>query len=192
MNLKKGKIYGFIGHNGCGKSVFFKILCGFLSPDQGDIHILGKKLGSETDFPKDTGVIIESPGFLEYTSGFKNLKILSSIRKKISSEKIRYTMERVDLDPANKTPVKKYSLGMKQRLAIAQAIMEKPKLLILDEPFNGLDKDGVAKMRSLLLHEREEGTTILLTSHIHEDIQLLCDDIFEFTNKNLIQVSNKM
>ncbi|RKJ47741.1 ATP-binding cassette domain-containing protein [Butyricicoccus sp. 1XD8-22] len=128
FELEKGKAYGFIGHNGSGKSILFKILCGLMSPDSGEIKISGKTLGKEIDFPNDTGIIIETPQFLEEYSGIKNLRYLAAIKNKITDESIRSTLVRVGLDPDNSQPVKKYSLGMKQKLGIAQAIMESPDL----------------------------------------------------------------
>ncbi|WP_270165662.1 ABC transporter ATP-binding protein [Paenibacillus sp. SYP-B4298] len=190
LELHEGRIYGFLGYNGSGKSVLFKIICGFLRPDEGNVEVFGKKIGKDIDFPESTGVIIETPGFLEDYSAYRNLKFLASIRNDIHTEQIHKVLETVGLDSASKQPVKKFSLGMRQRLAIAQAIMEKPKLLILDEPFNGLDKQGVERMRNLLLDMKRSGTTMLLTSHMSEDIELLCDHRFEFNNKMLEPVSS--
>ncbi|GGA23801.1 ATP-binding cassette domain-containing protein [Paenibacillus physcomitrellae] len=189
LEIEQGKITGFIGHNGSGKSVFFKLICGLLLPDTGSIEIFEKKLGKEMDFPEDSGAVIEHPGFLPDKSGFQNLKYLASIRRTITDEQIKKSMIDVGLDPENPKKVKGYSLGMKQRLAIAQAIMEKPKLLILDEPMNGLDKDGVSLIRDLLLKLKSEGVTILLSSHITEDIRVLCDKVYEFENKQPIPVN---
>jgi ABC-2 type transport system ATP-binding protein len=189
LDIEEAKIYGFVGHNGSGKSVFFKILCGILLPDQGEIKIFGNILGKDIDFPTEVGAVIETPGFLSDYSGFKNLKYLASIRNKISDKEIIEAIQSVGLDPNSKKSVKKYSLGMKQRLGIAQAIMEKPKILILDEPMNGLDKTGVKQIRELLLSLKRQGTTILLASHISEDIHILCDKVYEFDNKTLVEVN---
>lgn len=189
LDLQKGKIYGFVGHNGSGKSVFFKLLCGILIPDSGEIEILGKKLGVDLDFPDQIGAVIEHPGFLPEWTGFKNLKYLASIRNLIGDQQIKEAILQVGLDPDNPKSVKKYSIGMKQRLAIAQAIMEDPEILILDEPMNGLDKNGVQQIRNLILALKERGKTILLSSHISEDIQLLCDEVFEFENRRLLPIS---
>ncbi|QPQ36015.1 MULTISPECIES: ABC transporter ATP-binding protein [unclassified Lysinibacillus] len=185
LSIEKGKAYGFIGHNGCGKSILFKILSGLIAPDSGEIKVFGQKLGNEVDFPKNTGIIIETPQFLEDYSGIKNLRYLAAIQNKISDTTIKATLERVGLDPKNRQPVKKYSLGMKQKLGIAQAIMEGPSLLILDEPFNGLDKTSVQNIRTLLLELKKKGVTILLTSHMQKDIELICDEVFEFNDKKL-------
>ena len=188
INIERGQIYGFVGYNGSGKSVFFKILCGLLLPDNGIVKINNKILNKDIDFPENIGVIIEQPGFFREYSGFKNLKYLASIRKKINNNEIIKTMELVGLDPNDKKSVRKYSLGMKQKLAIAQAIMEKPDILILDEPMNALDKKSVKKTRQLFLDLKDAGTTILMTSHISEDIELLCSNIYEFDNKQLKKI----
>ncbi|MFD7525745.1 ATP-binding cassette domain-containing protein [Paenibacillus chitinolyticus] len=188
FQLNKGEAYGFLGYNGSGKSVLFKIICGFLRPDTGVVEIYDKILGKDIDYPENTGVIIETPGFLEDYSAYQNLKFLASIRNKITDKEIVEVLNTVELDPASKMHVKKFSLGMKQRLAIAQAVMENPEILVLDEPFNGLDSDGVNKIRELLQKLKEKGTTILLTSHIKEDIEILCNHVFQFNNKKLEQI----
>lgn len=177
--FEAGKIHGIIGNNGSGKTVMMKCICGFLRPDQGHVRVSGKEVGKDIDFPDDLGIIIETPGFLPGLTGFRNLKLLASLRDIADEEKIRETILRVGLDPGLKKPVSKYSLGMRQRLGIAQAIMEDPALLILDEPFNGLDKHGVAQIRSLIKELREEGKTILLASHNQTDIDELCDTVCE-------------
>jgi len=159
LRLEEGKIYGFIGPNGCGKSIFFKTICGFITADKGTIRIFGKTLGKDIDFPPDTGIIIESPGFLEDYSQLQNLKYLASINNNIDQKAILNALNLVGLDIHNKNKVKNFSLGMRQRLGIAQAIMENPKLLILDEPFNGLDKEGVKSIHALLKGLRDEGST---------------------------------
>ena len=140
---------------------------------------LKTSVGKDVDFVPDAGVIIETPGFVPFYSGIRNLQILAALNHKIGNEEIREAMQTVGLDPGLKRHVKKYSLGMRQRLGIAQAIMENPKLLILDEPFNGLDKEGVEQMRNYFLKLKEQGVTILLTSHTSEDIRLLCDTVME-------------
>ncbi len=179
VSFEAGKIHGLIGRNGSGKSMLLKCICGFVSPSSGNVFVEGKKIGKDVDFPEETGVIIETPSFIPYYSGYRNLKILMGLNHKVDKNKIYQAMETVGLDPKLKRHVNKYSLGMRQRLGLAQAIMEDPRLLVLDEPFNGLDKEGVAEMRSYLLNLREEGKTILLTSHSAEDIELLCDDVHE-------------
>ena len=177
--FETGKIHGIVGNNGSGKTVMMKCICGFLRPDEGHVFVNGLEVGKDIDFPEDMGIIIETPGFLPGVTGMKNLKLLASLRGIADDRRIRQTIERVGLDPGLKKPVSKYSLGMRQRLGIAQAIMEDPSLLILDEPFNGLDKHGVAKIRSLIKEPRAEGKTILLASHNQADIDELCDTVCE-------------
>lgn len=177
--FEEGKIHGLIGRNGSGKTMLMKCICGFVHPTEGEISVDGKIVGKDMDFPKDLGLIIETPGFIPYYSGYKNLKLLAGLNRKIGSEEIKKSMEQVGLDPNLKRHVKKYSLGMRQRLGLAQAIMENPRLLILDEPFNGLDKDGVGEMREYLLSYKEQGKTILICSHSAEDIEVLCDTVHE-------------
>ena len=174
-----GKIHGLIGRNGSGKTMLMKCICGFVRPTEGEIFVAGKKIGRDLDFPDNTGIIIETPGFIPYYSGYKNLKLLADLKNKIDKQKIRNTMVQVGLDPDLKRHVRKYSLGMRQRLGLAQAIMEDPELLILDEPMNGLDKEGVADMRQYLLDLKEQGKTILIASHSSEDIDILCDTVSE-------------
>ncbi len=179
ISCDEGRIYGLIGRNGSGKTMLMKCICGFIRPDEGEISVLDKKIGKDCDFAPDTGIIIETPGFIGHYSGFKNLKLLAAIKNKIKDDRIREIMEFVGLDPNMKKSVRKYSLGMRQRLGLAQAIMEDPKVLILDEPMNGLDKEGVEDMRKYLLKLKEEGKTILIASHSAEDIAVLCDETFE-------------
>lgn len=179
VEFEQGKIHGLIGRNGSGKTMLMKCICGFVKPTEGEIVVNGKRIGKDCDFPESMGIIIESPGFIPYYSGYKNLKLLADLRKKITGEQVKEAMERVGLDPELKLHVRKYSLGMRQRLGLAQAIMEEPELLILDEPMNGLDKEGVADMRSYLLTLKAEGKTILIASHSAEDIAMLCDTVWE-------------
>lgn len=178
-DFEEGKIHGIVGNNGSGKTVLMKCICGFLLPTKGKILVRYKQVGKDMDFPGDLGLIIETPGFLPGSSGMKNLQILASLKKKINDEVIRQTIRRVGLDPDMKKPVGKYSLGMRQRLGIAQAIMENPSILILDEPLNGLDKSGVKHMRGLIKGLREQGKTIILASHNQADIDELCDTVCE-------------
>lgn len=177
--LKKGKVYGIAGNNGSGKTVLMKCICGFLPVTEGRIIVGGREIGREVDFPENLGVIIETPGFLGEYTGKKNLEILADLKKKVGKKEICQVLSRVGLDPNLKKPVSKYSLGMRQRLGIAQAIMEDPEFLVLDEPFNGLDKGGVADIRNILLELKAEGKTILLASHNSEDIRILCDEVYE-------------
>ena len=178
-SFERGRIHGIVGNNGSGKTVLMKCICGFLIPDSGSITVNGERVGVDVDFPRDMGLIIETPGFLPNMTGVKNLEILASLNKKIGLEEIAAAIRRVGLDPLMKKPVGKYSLGMRQRLGIAQAIMENPSLLILDEPLNGLDKHGVREMRQLIKGLKEQGKTILLASHNQGDIDELCDTVCE-------------
>lgn len=179
LTLEDGKIYGFVGQNGCGKTVLFKSICGFIYLDRGTITVDGKVIGKDIDIIKDAGIIIESPGFLPNYSAFKNLKFLTMIKDNIGDEQIKSTLISVGLDPESKKVVGKFSLGMRQRLGIAQAIMENPHILILDEPMNGLDKRGVEDIRKILMDLKKKGKLILLASHNPLDIDILCDYVYE-------------
>lgn len=179
ITMKKGKVYGISGNNGSGKTVLMKCICGFLPVTTGKIRVGEKVIGTEIDFPESIGVIIETPGFLTNLTGMRNLEILAGLRGNISKNEICSAIRKAGLDPDLKKSVAKYSLGMRQRLGIAQAIMEDPEFLILDEPFNGLDKHGVADIRDLILELKKQGKTILLASHNSEDIRILCDKVFE-------------
>lgn len=187
-DFEKGRIHGIVGNNGSGKTVLMKCMCGFLLPTEGKVIVNGKQVGKDVDFPKDLGVIIETPGFLPNITGVKNLEILASLNKKIGLAEIADAIRRVGLDPMMKKPVGKYSLGMRQRLGIAQAIMEDPSLLILDEPLNGLDKHGVREMRDLIKSLKEDGKTILLASHNQGDIDELCDTVCEMDAGNMTMI----
>ena len=176
--FERGEIHGIIGRNGSGKTMLMKCICGLVRP-AGEVTVDGKRIGKDCDFPQNIGIIIEVPSFIGYYSGFKNLKLLADLNKKINAEQIRRAMKTVGLDPNLRRHVRKYSLGMRQRLGLAQAIMEDPDLLILDEPMNGLDKDGVTDMRQYLLDLKAKGKTILIASHSAEDIDVLCDTVCE-------------
>lgn len=186
LEVNKSEIVGIIGHNGSGKTVLMKCICGFITPDSGEITVSGKRLGKDIDIPKNIGLIIETPGFLPNFSGFGNLWQLAKIRGKISKDDVRGAIKKVGLDPSEKKHVGKYSLGMKQRLGIAQAIMEDPDILILDEPLNGLDKTGVDDMRELLLRLRDDGKAMMIASHNSVDIDVLCDRVFQI-NKGILE-----
>lgn len=185
--FEKGKITGLIGRNGAGKTVLMKCICGFVIPTEGEIRIDGRKLRGrkEADLTK-IGMIIENPAFLESYTGYQNLAFLARINGIIGKEKIRKTLRMVGLDPDSRKKVGKYSMGMRQRLALAQAVMEDQEILILDEPMNGLDNRGVEEMRKLLLEFRGQGKTILLASHSQEDIRVLCDKIYEMDQGEII------
>lgn len=184
LQLERGKIYGFIGKNGCGKTLLFKIILGFISPTTGYVEINDKKIGKDIDFPSKCGIIIESPGFIENKSGYENLKMLANINKFIDENKIKEYMNFFGLDSNDKKKVKNYSLGMKQKLGLIQAIMEDPEILILDEPMNALDENTVFKVRDLLLNLKKNHL-IILASHIKEDIESLCDEIYEINNRTV-------
>lgn len=188
LTVEQSEIIGIIGHNGSGKTVLMKCICGFITPDSGEITVSGKRLGKDIVIPKNIGLIIETPGFLPNFSGYNNLAQLANIRRKIGRKEIRETMERVGLNPDDKKHVGKYSLGMRQRLGIAQAIMEDPDILILDEPLNGLDKEGVEEMRGLFLQLKQAGKAIIIASHNSVDIDVLCDKVFEISKGVLIRV----
>lgn len=190
MQLQEGRIYGIVGDNGSGKTVLLKLICGFMKPDSGTVTVNGKVIGKDADFPENTGIIIEAPGFLPNYSGMKNLEYLASIRGKIGKEQIESAMKTVGLDPSSKLRVGKYSLGMKQRLGIAQAIMEDQQLLILDEPMNALDKDVVEEMRKLFLSFKASGKTMLIVSHNEGDISTLCDEVYEFDGARIKRREN--
>lgn len=190
IKIKKGNIIGIIGRNGSGKTVLFKCICGLVSPTKGTVKINNKILGKNMDIPDNIGAIIETPGFLPNYNGFKNLKFLAMIKNQISNEHIKDTIKLVGLNPDSKKHVGKYSLGMRQRLGIAQAIMENPDILILDEPMNGLDNEGVKDMRKLFLSLKEQGKTILLASHNKEDIEVLCDEVYMMDKGILTQIYN--
>lgn len=177
--FERGKIHGIIGRNGSGKTVLMKCICGLTPITEGTVTVNGKRIGIDLEMIPDTGAIIETPGFLPNMSGYSNLKNLADLRGKITVGDVKNAIARVGLDPNDKKHVGKYSLGMRQRLGLAQAIMEDPELLILDEPMNGLDKDGVRDMRRYLLELKEQGKTILIASHSAEDIDVLCDTVCE-------------
>ncbi len=178
LQVQQGEICGIIGRNGSGKTVLLKCICGFMPLTEGEILQNGKRIGIDTEFIEDTGFIIENPSFLPLKSGYKNLKYLASIQQKAGEKRIRKCLELVGLADSADKPVGKYSLGMRQRLGIAQAIMEDPSVIILDEPMNGLDNEGVEEMRKLFLELKAEGKTFLIVSHNREDIETLCDHVY--------------
>ena len=177
IQFEEGQIHGIVGRNGSGKTMLMKCICGFIRPTAGRIMVDGNQVGRDVDFPPDLGLLIETPGFVPYYSGLKNLELLAAVNRRVSREKLNACMELLGLGDAKGKRVSKYSMGMRQRLGIAQAIMEDPKLLILDEPLNGLDEQGVEDIRALMLELKRKGKTILLSSHNGEDIDLLCDSV---------------
>lgn len=190
VEFEDGKITGIIGRNGSGKTVLFKMICGLILPDCGEIVVNNERVGKDVDFPSSIGAIIETPGFIPYQSAYSNLLDLAAINKKITKAQVMDAIRHVGLDPSSKKKVSKYSLGMRQRLGIAQAIMEEPDLLILDEPMNGLDKQGVEDMRKLFMELKEQGKTIIIASHNREDIEVLCDIVYEMDAGVLIKVED--
>ncbi len=188
VDFEKGKVHGLIGRNGSGKTMLMKCICGIVPYKIGEIRVNDKVIGKDIDIPQNVGVIIETPGFLPNYSGFNNLKFLAKIKNKIGANEIKAAINSVGLNPDDKKHVGKYSLGMRQRLGLAQAIMENPDLLILDEPMNGLDKDGVKDMRQYLLDLKAQGKTILIASHSAEDIDVLCDTVCEMNKGKLEKI----
>ncbi len=189
LEMTSGNSYGFVGYNGCGKSVLMKTICGFSRLTSGEIYENDKQIGKDVDFITDAGVIIETPSFMNHLSGLKNLQLIAEIQNKITNAEIEDTLKLLGLyEDRNKT-VRKYSLGMKQKLRIAQAIMEKPQILILDEPTNGLDKKSAELFRSLLLDFVEQGGLLIMASHIKTDIDICCNHVFEFEDDGITQVT---
>lgn len=186
ITCNKGEICGIVGRNGSGKTVLFKSICGFVKLNEGTITVNGKVMGKDLRVLKKAGIIIEEPGFLRNKSGMKNLEYLYMINNKRDKKYLRSVMENVGLDPYSRKKVGKYSLGMRQRLAIAQATMEDQDIIILDEPMNGLDNHGVQEVREYLLHLKKQGKTILIASHNREDIDVLCDKVYEMDNGRVI------
>lgn len=190
LELAQGQIHGIIGRNGSGKTVLMKCICGFLRPNSGTASVFGKTIGVDCDFAPNTGMLIETPGFLSHETGVNNLLWLARLGKGASRERVKALIELVGLDPALRKPVGQYSLGMRQRLGIAQALLDDPDLLILDEPMNGLDKNGVRSIRELLRTLKGQGKTIILASHFAQDIEELCDTVCEMDEGVLTMVQN--
>lgn len=178
LDIKKGSTVGIVGTNGSGKSVLFNLACGFLMPDSGEVRVRGHALGRGRDFPENVGVLINAPGFIGLNTGLQNLRYLAGIRGVVGEKEIRAAMQKVGLDPEDKTKVEHYSLGMKQKLGIAQAIMEHQDILILDEPFNALDYKTYNDTKEIIRVLQAEGRTILMTSHNYDDLETLCTQIY--------------
>ncbi|MDO4546872.1 MAG: ATP-binding cassette domain-containing protein [Clostridia bacterium] len=191
VSFDENAIHGIIGRNGSGKTMLFKCILGLMPFSEGEIRVFGQIIGKDVSTPSNVGMLIETPGFLPNYSGFANLRFLALINNKISNEDIRRAIRTIGLDPGSRKWVGKYSMGMKQRLGIAQAIMENPDLLILDEPMNGLDNRGVDDMRKLFLELKGQGKTILLASHNREDIEILCDCVYEMDAGRLTAILTK-
>jgi len=183
LAIPVGQIVGIVGQNGSGKSMLFKAISGLIRITEGNVRVWEKDVGKHGNFPEDAGFLIERPGFLPHMSGLKNLEILAGIQKKIGREEIKETMRLVGLDPDLKRSFAKYSLGMKQKLGIAQALMEKPRLLVLDEPMNNLDEESIARLRKILVElNQKEKVTVLMTSHDAQDICTLCGSVYSIKN----------
>ena len=191
LSLESGNVYGFVGRNGCGKTMLFRALSGLMHIDSGKITADNKTLHKDMNILESLGLIIENAGLYNEFTGFKNLKILADIKKIISDNEIRQALSDVGLDPDDKRTVRKYSLGMKQRLMIAQALMERPDIIMLDEPTNALDERGVDLVRKLILREKERGALILLASHNKEDISILADKVFNMENGKIVSMEDK-
>ena len=186
LHLKSGNIYGFVGPNGSGKTMLFRALSGLMKVDSGEVRLDKKVLKKDIDILPNLGIILENAGLYPEFTGMENLEMLAKVNKKVQREEIENTIRRVGLNPADKRLYRKYSLGMKQRIVIAQAIMEQPDILMLDEPTNALDENGIDKIRHIILEEKERGALILIASHNKEDITLLADQVFYINNGSLI------
>ena len=184
INLKfhSGAIYGLKGKNGCGKTMLMRTICGLMIPSTGTVSINGKVLMKDIEFPESIGALIENPAFLPQYTGYKNLCMLASLRSDIDKEAVAEAMRRVQLDPEDKRVYRKYSLGMKQKLGIANAIMGEPDLIILDEPINALDEQTVMSIKTELLKLRDKGKLIVIACHDREELEFLCDIIYEIKN----------
>lgn len=178
MGFEEGMIHGIIGRNGSGKTVLMKMILGILQPTTGTVIVGDKRIGKDVDFPESAGAIIETIEFIPYMSAYQNLADIAAMRGNLSKTQIKEVLEMVGLGNVGRKHVSKFSMGMRQRLAIAQAVMESPKLLILDEPMNGMDEKGVEEIRQLILARKAAGTTIILSSHNIEDIRILCDQVY--------------
>ncbi len=185
LKLTGGNIYGLVGKNGSGKSILLKSICGLVNIKEGEIKINNKVLGKDIEFSPNVGALLDGSGFIPSLSGIKNLKLLASINNKATDDDIKKTMKLLSLDCEDDKPYRKYSLGMKQKLAISQAIMEKPEIIILDEPFNGIDSESVQEVKNILLEYKSKGALILITSHIEDEIKFICDEVFKITNGNI-------
>ena len=176
--LEGGRVYGLQGPNGGGKTMLMRLISGLIRPTEGQVLIDGKQLGKDMDFPSSMGLLIENPAFLPSYTGFENLRLLAQLRERVDEAQIRQTLADVGLDPNDKRKYRKYSLGMKQRLGIASAIMEQPKLILLDEPTNALDENGVAQIMELIRRERDRGALIIIACHDAEILESISDEIF--------------
>ena len=179
LRLEAGRIYGFVGPNGSGKTMLFRALSGLMRPTSGKVLLDGHELHRDFDVLPSMGIVLENAGLYPEKTGLQNLRYLAGLRKRVGDPEIRAAILRVGLDPEDKRIYRKYSLGMKQRIVIAQAIMESPDVLFLDEPCNSLDEEGVARIREIIRQEKERGALVLMASHMREDIDLLADEVYE-------------
>ena len=186
MTLESGKIYGLVGRNGSGKTMLMRVICGLISATEGTVEIDGRILGKDMTFPESVGVLIENPAFIGNYTGFKNLKVLASIQNRIGDEQIRKALEDIGLDPDDKRTYRKYSLGMKQKLGIAAAVMENPDIIILDEPINALDDVSVEKVHDILEEQKKRGAVIIIACHDKEELDQLSDEIIEISDGRII------
>lgn len=192
LKIEKGTTVGIVGSNGSGKSVLFKIISGLEEPEKGCVYVRDKKVGKNCDFPSNIGLFVNEPGYIEYYDGFQNLKMLAEIQGKIDDNAIKMCMEKMGLDPHDKTKVRNYSVGMKQKLGIVQAIMENQDIILLDEPFNALDFQTNREVMSMLLKLKEEKKTVVLTSHQHEYLEKICDVMYVILHKKLVLFDEKI
>lgn len=189
FEMVSGNIYGLKGQNGAGKTMLMRAMCGLIQVTSGNVVIDGEVIGKDISFPRSLGILLESPGFINGYSGYKNLKTLADIRRKVGSEEIIATLNRVGLDPHEKKPFKKYSLGMKQKLGIAGAILESPDFIILDEPTNALDEKSITNMKELLWELRGGDRIVLISRHDTENLLEMADTIIELSNGELKSVT---
>lgn len=190
MVLESSKVYGLKGKNGSGKTMLMRAVSGLIIPTKGVILIDGERLGKDISFPKSIGILIENPAFISNYTGLKNLQVLASIQKRIGDVEIRETLEKVGLDPDDKRTYRKYSLGMKQRLGIAAAVMEKPDIVILDEPVNALDESGAKQVRSILKEQKDRGAVCIIACHDSEELEFLSDEIIEISEGKIVKINN--
>lgn len=188
LKLTGGRIYGLRGKNGAGKTMLFRLISGLILPTEGKVIIDDEELGNEISFPRSIGILIENPGYIPNFSGFKNLKMIANIKGIIVDEQIRETMTLLGLDPSSNKKVKKYSLGMKQKLGLAMAVMENPDLILLDEPINALDEASVRIVHDLLQQHKERGALIIVASHDREELNLLSDEVLVMENGRMTGV----
>ena len=185
-NLEGGKVYGLKGKNGSGKTMLMRAVCGLILPTGGSIAINGEQLGKQISFPRSVGILIENPSFIPGYTGLKNLSVLAAIQKRVGEDEIRETLEKIGLDPDDKRTYRKYSLGMKQRLGIAAAVMENPDIVILDEPINALDESGAKQVRTILKEQKERGAVCIIACHDFEELNFLSDEIIEIAEGRIV------